>query len=286
MKKYLVIDSIARSGTTLLSSLIRSQEKCITFDGNFNEALFLYGDSGWPHLHANRDFAYSKDKKVDIDKYKKYILKVFENDRLSGGKKVEEWKKIISQGNKFDQIYDLILKDFNAELIGLRWNQSMFYSPLWLERSNNHFWLTVIRNPLDRIVSNMKTHNWNFDQCLSATQSFEKKYNELSKKYLNVKAVFYEDLIEDPKKTMSGVMSFLDIKNDKIETENLLSANYNEYRNQGWRVKDKKYSHTKGSKFSGFYSSSVGQYKKHLSNSEIDTILSSVSSDGIFGRYK
>ena len=41
--KYLVIDSLARSGTTLFSSMIRSQDGCVSFDGTVMESLAVGG---------------------------------------------------------------------------------------------------------------------------------------------------------------------------------------------------------------------------------------------------
>ena len=50
-KKYIVIDSLARSGTTLLTAIFRSQNDCCAFTGCCQEARHSISGK-WPHGQA------------------------------------------------------------------------------------------------------------------------------------------------------------------------------------------------------------------------------------------
>ena len=52
--KFLVIDSIAKSGTTLLSAVLRSLQGCETLDGSFIEpfACKNYQSLHWPFKYG------------------------------------------------------------------------------------------------------------------------------------------------------------------------------------------------------------------------------------------
>ena len=52
--KYLIIDSLARSGTTLFSSLVRTQKGCVTLDGSFMEPWNAYGTPSAPVRNGYR----------------------------------------------------------------------------------------------------------------------------------------------------------------------------------------------------------------------------------------
>ena len=56
MAKHVVLDAIARSGTTLMSALLRSQEKTMCFCPGFNEPLSCNNTAEWPHGICRQDF--------------------------------------------------------------------------------------------------------------------------------------------------------------------------------------------------------------------------------------
>lgn len=289
--KYLVIDSIARSGTTLFSSLVRTQKQCVTFDGNFVEPYNLFGIPNPPLKTGFKKIKFTTDRKPNLNKYRNEIINAFENplvrDRILMGKTLPEWKLFLEQDfNSFDELYDRIAKIYNSELIGFRWNQSLFYSPLWLQRSPEHYWAIVVRNPLDRTVSNMKTHNWNFQDCVDLSIEMNNKYLKLKEVFpRQTILIYYEDLIVNPKKEMSIFFTKIDFPIKNLEINNLVGSNNKPYRNQGWKVKKKKGDHRLGTKFENFYQNSVDQYRQHLSATQIKTFYDNVLGLDLFNRY-
>ena len=158
--KYLAIDSLARSGTTLISSLINSQKGVLhLLETLLSHGIFL-GAPGRTIDSAYKPIATVGKNKMNIRRYKKEILQIFKaRPLLSGGKSVEEWRTLFDEEDHqtFDELYNAVAAHYNAEVIGFRWNQCLYYAPLWLGRSSDHYWVLPIRNPLDRIVSNKKT---------------------------------------------------------------------------------------------------------------------------------
>jgi len=288
--KYLAIDSLARSGTTLLSSLINSQERCATFIGNFAEPWHVDGRPSRTIDSAYKPIATTGKTKINIDRYKKEILKIFKSrPRLNAGKTVKEWSDLFDKKDHqtFDELYNEVAAHYNAEVIGFRWNQCLYYAPLWLGRSPDHYWVLPIRNPLDRIVSNKKTHNVHFNEAYQITAELDQKYQRLIEQYPNnIVIVYYEDLVSDPVTTLKEFFDKIDYPLRDIETQNIVGSNDKPYRNQGWRVKEKKGgSHTQGEKFTSLYSTSIGQYKEFLSKTEIAQTIDLMRRTELFRRY-
>ena len=289
--KYLIIDSIARSGTTLFSSLVRSQKKCVTFDGNFMEPWNIHGNPSVPLNNGYKPIEFKANSNPKYQSYPNEIMKVFSSrhagERIMMGKSFSEWKKILNtEIVDYDSLYNRIAKEFNSDLIGFRWNQNLFYAPQWLNRSNQHYWAVVIRNPLDRTASNLKTHGWKFNDCVKLSQELDRKFWILKEKYPDrLILVHYEDLINDPQGQMKTFFSKIDFEVNQIDTENLIGANNQPYRNQGWRVKREKGDHRKGTKFQNFYKTSVNQYENLLTHNQIATIKEKLSDLRLFSRY-
>ena len=186
----------------------------------------------------------------------------------------------------YDSLYNRVAKKFNSDLIGFRWNQNLFYAPQWLNRSKEHYWVAVVRNPLDRSVSNIRTHGWNFQDCIGLSVELDKKFWKLKKYYPDrLIVVYYEDLIKDPEKEMKNFFSKINFNITDINTTNLLGANNKPYRNQGWRVKVKNGDHRKGSEFQSFYKTSINQYTNLLAPNQIAELKSNLSGHKLFSRY-
>ena len=141
-KKYLVIDSLARSGTTLLSSLIRSQQSCMTINGLFLEPMSCheFQNLPWPHGYAQHKI--EARSTLDLNHLKaKSCEKLRNSDRLRCGFELNFWNDILSNDFKnADEVYNHLANHFKARCFGLRWNQCLFYQPCWM-RSENHFGL-------------------------------------------------------------------------------------------------------------------------------------------------
>ena len=275
--KYFVIDSIARSGTTLLSALLRSQEKIVTFDGNFTEALHTTFNLGWPHETAIKPIVGgSLIQMGSFEGYKKEVCRIFENKRLSMGLTDQEVKNVFSGISNWDhteKLYSRLGEKFNAKAVGFRWNQCNFYIDRWCNKSpSNHLWITMVRDPRDRIISNIKTHGWNFNKSVDITHAYSRKILDYgnTRKHL---VVYYEDIINSPLQSLENIADFLDIKDIKIKIpKNLVGADNKAYRNQGWRVKKELQNHRHGKEYSGLFTSSIGQFSDHLSPKQIEQI--------------
>ena len=288
--KYLAIDSLARSGTTLLSSLINSQKGCATFIGNFAEPWHIWGRPVRAINSAYKPIATVGKYEMNIPRYKKEILQIFKTRPLfNAGKTVKEWSNLFDKKDHqtFDELYDEVAAHYDVEVIGFRWNQCLYYAPLWLSRSPGHYWVLPIRNPLDRIVSNKKTHNVSFRKAYEITEDLDQKYQTLIEQYPNnIVIVYYEDLVSDPVTTLREFFDKIDYPIREIEIQNIVGSNGKPYRNQGWRVKQKKAGiHTQGEKFTSFYTTSIGQYKDILSKVEIAQTIDLMQRTQLFKHY-
>jgi len=260
----------------------------MTFNGNFVEPFSIFGKDGWPHKHASREIVMEGLKNLDKKKYYQDILQIFKKSkRLRGGRDYEEWISIMNKNSNLspDDLYIQIAKLYQSELLGFRWNQCLFYANIWLQKSNNHYWTMVVRNPLDRSVSAMKTHQWSFRSCLRAAESYASKYEIISKMFPDrFLTIHYEDIIDNPEYEMKQFFEKINMTIDDVELKNLKGPNMDPYRSEGWRTSKTKGSHRKGEGFSRFYSKSIGQYKEILNKKQIGQICQVMNND-LYGRY-
>ena len=275
MQKFLVIDSIARSGTTLLSALIRTQDKCATFDGSFVEPIL------W------------EAKRKSLDVYKKDTMFMVggshSGSRLSAGLSKSDWGEILNDLSSWDDIdkfYTRLSKKFESDIIGFRWNHCLPYISEWISRSLDHYWVTIVRDPRDRSVSNLRTHGWSSSMCINRTRVYGKLLDNLEDtKQLLV--IYYEDLVANPQKTLYQIFKLMGVQKDyplsSLEVENLVGANYKSYRQQGWRVKG---DHRKGQAFQGIHHKSIGQYKNELGKNITVELNSIIKEYNVYSRYR
>lgn len=287
--KFFVLDSIARSGTTLLSAILRSLDGCDTLDGVFIEPFACEEFDGleWPHGYGNKPLLSPTEKpNLSIDRLKKNSTANLHSERLSGGKSKEEWNKVLEDKHfNIDDLYNSIASSYDAKVLGFRWNQQIFYSRIWLERSPDNFWMTIVRNPYDRIYSNMKTHNWPFEQALSVTNNYNKCYRFLEQNYKNFILIKYEDLILKTDFVIENLTKKLSLPYFKISANNLLGSNYKTYRSQGHRAgKDGKH-RIHGESCHEFYKSSMNQGKQFLKDQQIKQISNVIEALEYFKKY-
>lgn len=276
MQKFLVIDSIARSGTTLLSALLRTQDKCVTFDGSFVET------------ELGRDCR----KKLEI--YKKDVFHMVggahSGPRLSMGLSAQQWKIILeslSSWDEIDKFYISLAKRFESDVIGFRWNECLPYATSWISRSPNHYWLAVVRDPRDRSVSNMSTHGWRFAACEALTASYGEGLDEwLRSPHKQFIVVYYEDLVADPQKSLSQIFEQIGYPLPFVKIEKLIGCDTELYRSQGFRVKNKRGDHKIGEKYSTIYNSSIGQYRNRLSAEQIKVLNNKIRDYNIYKPYR
>ena len=287
--KFLVIDSIARSGTTLLSAILRSLHGCDTLDGVFVEpfACEKFDDFEWPYDYGNKALLCpSEAPTLSINQLKDNSKAYLHSERLNGGKSIEQWNKILDE--KHSNVNDLhksIASSYNSQVLGFRWNQQIFYSRIWLERSPNNFWLTIVRNPYDRIYSNMKTHNWPFEYALNVTKNYDESYRILKQKYKNFILINYEDLILRTDDVVRFLTKKLSLPHFRVSANNLLGANYKIYRSQGHRAGKDGKSRIHGEQCKEFYTSSMNQGKQFLEDQQIQQISNEIEALEYFNKY-
>lgn len=288
--KYFVIDSLARSGTTLLSALLRSQEKIVTFDGNFAEARHCNQKFEWPVGYARADIIeHNLIKMSSFDSYKQQILKTLTNKRLNMGLNAEESEELfkgIVDWADVDQLYQRFGERFGSDAIGFRWNQCNFYIDYWCNKSDNHFWITQIRDPRDRIVSNIRTHGWSFKNALEATVAYAKKIDQYRDPNKHI-VVYYEDLVSNPVRTLEAITKVLQLNDINITIPaQLTGADNKAYRNQGWRASIAHGDHRVGQEYKGLVSDSIGQHADLLSSSQIQQVNDVMEQfPDVFSRY-
>ena len=254
-------------------------------DGSFVEPLSVpeLESFKWPFdfaLFRHTEYKYNVSMSNLIENSKENLF----STRLSGGKTANQWNEIFS--NEFncpEDLYQNIAESANAKLISFRWNQQSFYSSNWLSRSQNHYWLSIIRNPYDRIYSNMKTHGWDFTRALKVTSTFNDNVLYNLDKFSNFILVYYEELILDPEKVTRSICNKLGIKFLTSEPNKLLGANYHLYRTQGYKTKNP--IRTYGDRCSSYYKSSIGTGQSNLSSYQTETIKSFIKNLELFKKY-
>ena len=131
-----------------------------------------------------------------------------------------------------------------------------------------------------------RPHNIRFKEAYKITEELDQKYQTLIEQYPdNIVVVHYEQVVGDPETALKELFDKINYPLNKVETQNIVGSNNKPYRNQGWRVKKEKGSHTKGEKFTNFYSTSIGQYKDFLKESEIKQVTDLMQRTQLFKHY-
>lgn len=270
--KFVIIDGLARSGTTLLHSTLNSQESVMSLRGVFAEPLSVnYGYGSWPGRQIRASFI--KSKSINFSKYSifnKFDSKDFTQRTLSNLLRLqqfqyctyEDFKSFFIKINSIidlDTIYENILNHTHNKVLSLRWNNCLSYFYSWTER-DNHKWISVIRNPEDRAISYKKSHGASYKKSLNHSIYFAKKMESLYG-HKNLLIIYYEDFISDPFTTMKLVNEFLEL-DQNINLKRILNSNGKEYRNETSDLVDQGLKREFGEKFKGF--GKVKSYNKNL----------------------
>ena len=283
MRKYLVIDSLARSGTTLLSALLRSQKNTTIFCPGFNESIAAEGID-WPHGFARHDIL-PRDIAINLEQYKKDSISNIENFSQLNGHSISDYEKIINTGDSPKEIIEGVGDMLNTDILGFRWNQGLLYINNWLTDSNK-YWLSVIRNPLDRALSSFKKHRWTIDDSLISTIEYTKKIESIKHKD-NFIQIYYEDLITKPEATIKYIYQKMGIKLDTIELNSIKGSNGNSFIPQPSSLSgDKVDGYYEGDTFNGLYTNKIDGYKTSVDNKWIPIFRTALGFSKIYDYYK
>lgn len=286
MSKFLVIDSLARSGTTLLSSFIRSQEKSACFCPGFNESIDSVSDLKWPLGHANMSIRNKGELLVNIEKYKKNSIDSIKKFKQLYGFELEDFIKIINDGKTVNEIQNNIAELLDRELIAFRWNQGLFYFNNFVDQ--NKYWITIIRNPMDRACSAKKHSNWSWDNSLKASVKYAENINKVINNDKH-KLIYYEDLIDDPTTVIKEIYKWLDIKIKSVETENLIGSNGEIFRPQSMGTINDKLHKKDGyfltPEFEGVYKKRTNIYEKEMDSIYVTKYRETLRGFKIYEKY-
>lgn len=277
--KIVVIDGLARSGTTLLASIFHSQENISCYRGICHE--FLACNIGkwkkdyalYPKIEKNVEISLkqtnsfsklftNKNKKLYLD-YKRFCsnsIKTIKNRNQTEKLTVEQWKNIFEKNNvtkisDLDRLYQNIASKTESAVLCFRWNQGYPYIEKFL-RNENHYWITIIRNPIDRALSDVRAFDESFQNSIKYTTNFaEVISSSKNKKHF---LIYFEDLIINLQKTMSNVYDFLGLKSTNINFK-LKQQSGLPYKIETSLLALKGQRHTVGEKFEGFDKSKIGQ---------------------------
>ena len=323
MSKVLVIDSLARSGTTLLTALINSQARSAAVRGMFHEGLacglgsWPYGMAGLPLMAPaqkvrveDRDGGYRESDEVParpqasslMSKLRLTLrlplrldaayLRAGTLQRVRARQQIalfdeQTWQALLDRPlhslDDLDAIYQHICRENGLAVLGLRWNQGSFYAPKWLSRPE-HYWCTIVRHPLDRAASAKLTHNWPFEQSLAASLAYAKKITALQK-YKTFRCVYYEDLVENPAAVIGALYDWLGCPLERVELEKVYGQHGKPYRSETAELVREGTDHRTGKTFGGIYTSAIGRQNDVVPPEVAAAFASELSTCPVYSRY-
>ena len=156
-----VLDALSRSGTTLLSSLLHSQENVACYRGVFHEALacrMAIWPSGYaimPMLSANTPVTFREEEGPEKGVFnpenttffssslRKQALEVLDKEKQYGVLTPHQWESLLQRPllsfEDLDQLYEEVrAAHTGVAQLGFRWNQAISYLPLWKARAGPH----------------------------------------------------------------------------------------------------------------------------------------------------
>lgn len=209
---YIVIDSLARSGTTILTKLLGKQNGILGIPGGFPEPLAV-PLAEWP-------FGYAKHKILDESWHPSFNSNKFITRRDNIIPSSKWLAKEFGNFTDIDSLYDAVLAHEKKSHIVLRWNQCVCWINKWLVREDHH-WVTIVRNPMDRACSSVKKHSWSWMASLRSTIDFYSSVEQVKSKML---VIYYEDLIDRPKAVLKRILDHAGIKYRDVIKQELYST--------------------------------------------------------------
>ena len=254
---------MARSGTTLLSALLRSQEDSMCFCPGFNEPLSCEDMGEWPHGICRKEFVQSPV--LDFKKFQDESLSQILDFKQYYGLSKDTWCSIIMDSKNVNEIHTKLEEHFKeTKIFGYRWNQSLCYFYEWISKGPNYLWLSIIRNPLDRACSSFEKHRWSFTDSLNSTISFAQKLQDVVNNQ-QFHLVYYEDLVKSPEKTIREIYDFFGCPIENINLTDIKGSNGEDFIPQSSNIQNidqKKDGYlTEANPFDGLYQTQINRYK-------------------------
>lgn len=328
MTKLAVIDSLARSGTTLLSSIIHSQQDCSAYRGVFHEprairlGAWSIGMAQFPLLDRNhpievvdgsptstvssrakirfrntvlaaagRHLGYTPPwtLKLEWERLRNQTLSTIEAENQVGEVTLGEWDRLLAvrptRLAELDELYTGLVEELGSSVLGFRWNQGLSYIRKWL-RSPDHYWITILRNPLDRACSAKKTHSWSWADSLESTVQYCTNLSRVAADD-RVHVLYYEDLIENPAEELLAVFDMLDqdISRDELVLDELYGQDGEQYRAESADLVDEHGTHKVGEQTTQLYTSSIHRFKEEMPETQIERYRRELAGVPFLDRY-
>jgi hypothetical protein len=214
-------------------------------------------------------------------------LTTIENEDQTGELSLEEWKTLTSTSihslDELDQFYQTVADELGVDILGFRWNQGISYSKKWL-RTDDHYWITIIRNPLDRACSSKKTHSWSWAESLRSTLSYF-EHLEAMRDHPRVHILYYEDLVADGVSELKDVYDTLDTSLTDVNTDSLRGQDGEQYRAESADLVDEHGTHKVGEPTNELYTKSINRYEEEMPQSVLKKFRQKLSTVPLLERY-
>ena len=235
----------------------------MSFCPGFCEPLACGNMGDWPHGFCRSDFIINPN--LDFNNFQQESLNSIKNFSQYYGVEESVWEDIILKSKTVEEIRSKIENKFkDYEFIFYRWNQCLFYFYEWISKGDDFLWISMIRDPLDRACSSWKKHRWEIKDSLENTMYFASKVEILSS-HKNFYFVYYEDLVDNPEKTIREIYSFLGKDISNVNLTEIKGSNGKDFIPQSSDIKDvhkKKDGYlTNAEKFSCLYKNKIGRNK-------------------------
>ena len=161
-KQFVVIDGLARSGTTLFHSVLNSQNSITSYRGILVEPLAIrnlkdiFKRQSWVKKNLTSDFIdlesihFNPFNRIyfNASNFKKKTFQIISSKNQYQTFTHEQWKEVLGKQIKsfedIDGIYGEILDRSQKKILSLRWNNSINYYHAWTLRKN-HKWMRRMR---------------------------------------------------------------------------------------------------------------------------------------------
>lgn len=258
----IVIDSLSRSGTTLLTSILGSTQDAIALRGGFNELLSAFDTrSRWPAncvktpileervtvKHARSrlskilgQFFSSKSLALDYSFILAFGLHNFQARNQFAKISEAEIERLVDQYSSkeaslrsLDSLYRDIRHVSDCKCFLQRWNNCIAYAPNWIDREN-HFWLHIIRDPVEAALSRKKA----FGTSLAESLEFEIRYSEKRMRLLEssaFKILYFDDLVNQADVEIAAISKWCGFEFDNL-TDRILGTDGLVYRSESTQI--------------------------------------------------
>lgn len=312
MNKIIVIDGLARSGTTLLTAIFNSQNCSKSYRGIFHEPL-AFNYASWPHGYARHapikmselkfgsNFTCELRSRLGLKAktgvfyqsvFVKQALKTITDRKQFQTSNLEDWKALfkktrLSSFNELDLFYQKLAEIERCKLLFLRWNQGYSYLDVWL-RNPIHFWLVVVRNPLARAYSHLRSHKCSYQNSLYNSIAFAKRIDEISSNNAyssRVKIIYYEDLLVNQKMEIEEIYSFLGEKINHIELSELYNSDGKPYRVESSSRVDQGLDRKMGDIYHGIDLTKMNSFRDKVPEEIVEKFKSNLENFKVYERY-